>query len=189
MSPEAIDPAAVRLAVLAMRNAYGRHWQARSDHDRDAIATTAVDFLSWACSLDGLLRDTTARLGFATEEAAQDAYKAHRDADEEGRVVPGLRHVRDRHMHQVIVSTVLDRAKFFGRFPPQLSSGTVWRPVEELGEPSAKIQKRPDYWPQREAYRLHLQNRPPWVSLRAALRWITREVEGRGVELPPYEEP
>ena len=41
----------------------------------------------------------------------------------EKRAIPGLRHVRDRHMHHAIICTGQDPAEVFASFPPQLSAG------------------------------------------------------------------
>lgn len=177
------DHAAVRLAVLGMRDAYGRNFASvqTSRHDLDAAGISAVDFMNWACALDE-------RLGKTSD---QKAYEARRKADDDGCVLPGLRHVRDRHMHQVVLSAHVDKRPWFGRFPPRLSAGIIWRSVDEIGDAprSQQMKDQEGYDERRLAYERHIQGMKTWVTLRRALLWLTGEVEGRGVNLSPYEWP
>lgn len=93
-------------------------------------------------------------------------------------------------MHQLVVSAVPDRADFFSSFPPKLSAGIVWRSVDEIPEPTDEWRKtKPAYIAERTAYEDHLQNRPTWLALRSALRWLTAEIKLRQVDLPLFSEP
>jgi hypothetical protein len=49
----------------------------------------------WACALDERLSEI------------DPAYEARRDGDEHGQVLPALRFARDRHTHQVAITTSL----------------------------------------------------------------------------------
>jgi len=175
---------AARLAVIGMRSAYERNFnlcQSQS-HDIDGIGTSAVDFTNWACALEERLRETA--------PGGEPAFRKRRDGDADGVVLEGLRFARDRHMHQLVVSAVPDRADFFSSFPPKLSAGIVWRSVDEIPEPTDEWRKtKPAYIAERTAYEDHLQNRPTWLALRSALRWLTAEIKLRQVDLPLFSEP
>jgi hypothetical protein len=181
-SPYPLVHDAARLAVTGLRDAYARNYAAyRSRPTVDNIGVSAVDFANWASALDERLRVT----------AATDAerYRHDRDANPDGRVIGGIRFVRDRHMRQVVVSAVPDSADFFAAFPPQLSLGIVWRNVDELPEPDGRGRTNKHYERQRDAYHHHMQGKPTWVTLAAAARWLSAEVESRGVVLDPWTWP
>ncbi len=169
-----IDSAAVRLAVLGLRFAYTRHHAVArgGQQNEDAMIISAVDFVNWTCALDELLAEND--LGYASR----------RDSDPDGRVIVGLRYVRDRHMHQVVVSMRGDGVSFFAAFPPRLSAGVVWRPANEMAQPVGKHATTANV--RRAAYDQHLQMRPAWVSLAAALRFLTSEVTSLQVALPAW---
>lgn len=94
--PEAIS--------LAHRGLAGAAWRTLDSARRKHLlscAVAATEALHWACALDEQLRDE------------EPGYESRRDQDQEGRVLPGLRHVRDRAMHQVIIGTAEDNRSFF----------------------------------------------------------------------------
>jgi hypothetical protein len=165
---------AARLAVIGLREAYVRNYAAyRSRPTIDNVGVSAVDFANWASALDERLRKT------APTDAQR--YRSDRDGNADGRVISGIRFVRNRHMHQVVVSVVPDSADFFAGFPPALSVGIVWRNVDELPEPDGLGITNKYREPERNAYRDHMEGKPTWVTLAAALRWLTAEIESRGV--------
>jgi hypothetical protein len=183
-SQDQLNPEAARLAVIGMRSAYERNFTLclTESHDLDGIGTSAVDFTNWACALEERLRETA--------PDGEPAFQQRRDADADGVVLEGLRFVRDRHIHQLVVSAVRDSADFFSTFPPQLSAGIVWRSVDEIPEPSDALRKKKyHYVARRTAYEDHLQNQPTWLALRSALRWLTAETNLRQVALPVFNEP
>jgi hypothetical protein len=175
-------PEAARLAVAGLREAYVRNRAAYGSRPTiDSVGISAVDFANWASALDERLRETA--------PADAQRYRSDRDANPDGRVIGGIRFVRDRHMHQVVVSAVPDSADFFAAFPPQLSLGIVWRNVDELPRPDGRGTTNPQYEPERNAYRDHMEGKPTWVTLAAALRWLTAETENRGVVPDPWTGP
>jgi hypothetical protein len=184
LTRDPLYPDAARLAVIGMRSAYERNfilYHTRS-HDIDGIGTSAVDFTNWACALEERLRETAPK--------GQPDFENRRDQDADGRILEGLRYVRDRHMHQVVVSAVRDSADFFSSFPGELSAGIVWRSVNDIPEPADQWHRnKPRYGAERTAYEDHLQNRPTWHGLRSALRWLTAETKLRQVALPVFNEP
>lgn len=175
--------AVVAAAVEMARSAYERNFTLclTESHDLDGIGTSAVDFTNRACALEERLRETA--------PDGEPAFQQRRDADADGVVLEGLRFVRDRHMHQLVLSAVRDSADFFGTFPPQLSAGIVWRSVVEIPEPADASRRTKKYSVRRTAYEDHLQNRPTWLALRSALRWLTAETNLRQVALPGFNEP
>jgi hypothetical protein len=56
---------------------------------QDLAAAAIGDFVNWACALDERLDNTDA------------TYAARRDADDDGRVLPALRFVRDRQKQRM----------------------------------------------------------------------------------------
>ncbi len=175
-------PEAARLAVTGLREAYVRNYAAYGSRPTvDNVGVSAVDFANWASALDERLRQT------ASTDAQR--YRTDRDCNPDGRVIGGIRFVRDRHMHQVVVSAVPDSGDFFATFPPELSLGIVWRNVDELPDPDGRATTNKHRKPERNAYSEHMQGKPTWVTLAAALRWLTAEVENRGVVPDPWTWP
>lgn len=173
-----LDYAAVRLAVLGLRAAYARNWAAHGQHVTpetiDSAGISAVEFANWACALDQRLKDTD------PDTDTEAAYVARRRGDPRGRVMQGIRFVRNLHMHTVVVSTSTQLGPFFldGPGPMIVSGGIVWRSAAELPAP-----ERPQ--PRLEAvYVEWMQGRTTVDALAHALVWLVAEVRGRGVVLP-----
>lgn len=120
-----------------------------------------------------------------------DQYERRRNDDPDGRLLPGLRYVRDRHMHQVVVSMTDDSTPFFGGAFDSItfSAGVVWRPASEMAGPSAKHARGDDAKLRLQIYEEELQNRPALVGLAATLRFITAKVTARDVILPDWHWP
>ena len=80
------------------RGAYKRYMDAYSDliPNQEIAAVQSLTPVFWACALDERLCTT------------DPAYVARRDADERGQVLLALRFVRDRHTHQVAITTSLE---------------------------------------------------------------------------------
>jgi hypothetical protein len=92
-SPYPLLHDAARLAVTGLREAYARNYAAYRSHPTvDNVGVSAVDFANWASALDERLRET------ASTDSGR--YRSDRDANPDGRVIGGIRFVRDRHMHQ-----------------------------------------------------------------------------------------
>ena len=176
------DHGAVRLAVLGMRTAYEwNHAIGRTvDFDEDSAGISAVNFVNWACALEERLRKT----------CDETAFVVGRNAHEYGRLIPGLRHVRDRHMHQVVLSVRPAFTLYGGPSRSALLAEMIWRPADEIKDASKRwITKHPEYVAQRESYRNCLQGQPTNITLGQALHWLTGAVEARGLELPEWRWP
>lgn len=164
--------------ALAHRGLAGAAWRtidaARRKHLL-SCAVAATEALHWACALDEQLQNE------------EPGYESRRDHDPEGRVLRGLRHARDRAMHQVIICTAEDNRSFF---KPRrgivhiASSAPVWAPTGTL----PKGDKR-HHRPSREAaYEEHVAERGAWKPLFEALRFLTKELEGK-VSLASIDQP
>jgi hypothetical protein len=177
-----LDEWAVVTAALGLRASFQRCIEGyREPVPRlYVVGISAVEFVNWACALDELLwsTDTT--------------YKNRRDRNEYGRLIPALQFVRDRHMHQVVVSSNLVFTIGFSSddsVPPALSAAKIyWRPVEEIREPTDGLQNRrqntPVYQARRAAYVQHLERRePPW-ALGHVNNFLFDEVTALGIKVP-----
>jgi hypothetical protein len=145
----------------------------------ELVAVPAVDFANWACALDEQFRKTDTN------------YVARRSADDEGRLLAGLRFVRDRHMHQVAITSavqaVVTYPDYSGGIPPTITPAMTsvrvyWLPVGEIREPTDWRRNEDWYRNRRDAYQEHLEGRDVRMTLLAALRFLSCEVEARGIE-------
>lgn len=164
--------------ALAHRGLTGATWRTLDSARRKHLlscAVAATEALHWACALDEQL----------SKEVA--GYDSRRDQDDEGRVLPGLRHLRDRAMHQDIVGTAQDTRSFYkprrGLFHIA-SSFPIWTPAAALPRPA----KGHHHAERESAYEECVAERGAWKPLFEALRFLTRELDGR-VPLIPIEEP
>jgi hypothetical protein len=86
----------------------------------------------WACALDERLSEI------------DPAYEARRDGDEHGQVLPALRFARDRHTHQVAITTSLEftfeRSSDSGS-PDLLKLKTRWRPLDGITKPAVTLRQ------------------------------------------------
>ena len=142
-----LDRWEIATAVIGLRGAYKRCLDAYRDLIRNqAIARISVaEFVFWACVLDERLRTT------------DPAYAARRDRDEHGQVLPALRFTRDRHTHQVAITTSLEfmfeRSSDPDVSPDLLKVLTRWRPLDGITEPTGSRAARDDYLAARNAYK------------------------------------
>jgi hypothetical protein len=140
----------------------------------DIAGVSVVEFVVWACVLDERLLKTDPK------------YAARRDADEHGQVLPALRFARDRHMHQVAVTTSLEI--MFERSDPNGPADRItvtnrWRPLDGITEPTGRRLRDPEYIARRDAYERRLEGRWPGLALRSALDFLNREVAARAIEV------
>lgn len=173
-----LDEWAVVTAALGLRASFQRCIEGYRDPVPRlyVVGISAVEFVNWACALDERLwsTDTT--------------YKNRRDQDEYGRLIPALQFVRDRHMHQVVVSSNLAFMIEFSSddsVPPALTAAKIyWRPVEEIREPTDGRQNTPVYQARRAAYVQHLERREPPLALGHVNNFLFDEVTARGIKVP-----
>jgi len=143
--------------------------------DQDLAATAIGDFVNWACALDQRLDNTDA------------TYAARRDSDDDGRVLPALRFVRDRQRHQLAVTSSLVFLVQWSDMNPKPAitrTRIYWRPVEGPAEQINDYAAISRYVTLRAAYEDQLEGREPPLSMAAALRFLGQEVDARGIEVP-----
>jgi hypothetical protein len=173
-----LDRWEITTAIIGLRGAYRRAMDAYRNliSNQEIAGVSVAEFGFWACALDE-------RLWKADSE-----YAARRDRDEHGRVLPGLRFIRDRHTHQVAVTTslgfIFERSAEPDVSPDLLRVINRWRPLDGITEPTDGNEKKPWYIARRAAYEKHLEGRKPALTLRAALDFLNREVAARGIEVP-----
>jgi len=88
----------------------------------------------------------------------------------------GLRWLRDRHSHQLPITSSLDQTPFLGsgRGIIYISPGFIWRPVNEIAIPHNKHPER------RNAYAQLIAERQTTGALYVARRWLTSAVAKYG---------
>jgi hypothetical protein len=147
--------------------------------NQEIAAVSVAEFVFWACALDERLCTT------------DPAYAARRDSDEHGQVLPALRFVRDRHTHQVAITTspefIFERSSDPNVSPDRLRVLNRWRPLDGITEPTGRRRTRGDYIARRTAYEEHLEGRKPALALRDALDFLNREVAARGIDIEVHE--
>jgi hypothetical protein len=151
--------------------------------DEDLAAAAIGDFVNWACALDERLDKTDA------------TYAARRNADDDGRVLPALRFVRDRLRHRMAVTSSLVFLVQWSEVNPKPAitrTRIYWRPLEGLAEqindhgppsgyvPLGAVSR---YVALRAVYEDQLEGREPPLAMAAALRFLGQEVEARGIEV------
>jgi hypothetical protein len=143
--------------------------------NQDMAAAAIGDFVNWACALDERLDNTDA------------TYAARRDADDDGRVLPALRFVRDRQRHRMAVTSSLVFLVQWSDVNPKPAitrTRIYWRPLEGLSEPINGHEAISRYVTLRAAYEDQLEGREPPLAMAAALRFLSQEVDARGIEVP-----
>ena len=130
----------------------------------------------WVCALDERLKD------------ADPGYKTRRDADEHRQLLLALRFTRDRHTHQMAITTTLEiafeRSSDADGRADLMKVGNRWRPLDALPKATGGHQNRRDYPDQEAAYKKHLEGRWPGLAMRDALEFLNREVAAWGIEVP-----
>lgn len=166
--------------MRALTCAYERHLVARSERDAGSAHASAVEAVWWVCALDEQVEGDN-DLAHATP------YEKARDTDPSGAHIRGLRWVRDRHSHQLLLSTEYDDRAFFD--PPDgalfyLSRGFYWRPTEQLeaeaaaGRP-APFRGGPKAAQGRAAYDQYVSGLRSDAPLYNARMWLATAVGGQ----------
>lgn len=119
----------------------------------------------WVCAADEQL----------SRGKASGTYARDRDEDEDGRVVEGLRWVRDRHSHQLPITTGEDDRGFFDPPPGGMfwiaSDDYVWKRVERVRSSPKHEANQPG---RRLAYAQHVAEQDTLAVLQRAQRWLRR---------------
>ena len=168
-------PEAMSLAHRGLTEATWRTLDAARRKLLLSCAVAATEALHWACALDEQLRKADA------------GYEARRDQDPDGRTLPGLRHVRDRAMHQVVIGTGEDTRSFFNPrrgVAHVASSYPIWVPTNTFPKPDKNHRSAS----RETSYEAHVAERGAWKPLFEALGFLTRELEGK-LPLMPIEQP
>jgi hypothetical protein len=168
------------LALQALDLAFERHGEARPSNSRLAVWASAAECVWWICAIDeqlaGMERPAVRSAQQRTRGPASE-YEQARDADDRGRCIPGLRWVRDRHSHQLPITSELDDTPFFtpagGAGVLHISAGFIWRPAEDLPDPEDRHPKR------REAYSRHVAGMKTSLPLHMGREWLRSCREGR----------
>ncbi|PYI37089.1 hypothetical protein CVS30_17130 [Arthrobacter psychrolactophilus] len=156
--------------ALAHRGLTGAAWRTLDATRRKHLlscAVAATEALHWLCAIDEQL-----------EKGSTD-YKSRRNHDTDGSVLLGLRHVRDRAMHQVVICTAEDVRSFFNPPPGGLfyiaSSYPIWTPVEmlPLAEERHRNEKR------EKAYAVQVAESVAHKPIFRALKFLTRELTSK----------
>jgi hypothetical protein len=171
-----LDRWEIATAVIGLRGAYRRAIDAYRDliPNQEIAGVSVAEFVFWACALDERLRKTDTD------------YAARRDADEHGRVLLALRFTRDRHTHQVAVTTSLEfmsERSTDPNTPDLLRVGNRWRPLDGITEPPEGPERDRYYPARRDAYKKHLEGHKPALAMRDALDFLNREVAARGIDI------
>jgi hypothetical protein len=169
-----LDRWEITRALISVHGAYQRAMDAYTNliPNQETAGAAVDEFVSGACALDERLE-------------ADPAYAARRDADKHGQVLLALRFARDRHLHQLAVTTAL-RFMFEGSDPNVTDRFRVmnrWRPLDLITEPTDGRENTPRYGALRAAYEKHLEGQKPVLAMRDALDFLTREVAARGIEV------
>jgi hypothetical protein len=168
----------IATAVIGLRGAYKRAMDAYRDliPNQEIAGVSVAEFVFWACALDErlLMTDLT--------------YATRRRRDEHGQILPALRFTRDRHTHQVAVTTSLEfmfeRSSDPNGPPDRFTVMNRWRPLDGITEPTGSRVTKPEHIARRDAYKMHLEGRKPVLAMRSALDFLSREVAALGIEVP-----
>ena len=142
--------------------------------NQDLAAAAIGDFVNWACALDQRLDNTDA------------TYATRRDSDDDGRVLPALRFVRDRQRHQLAITSSLVFLVQWSNVNPKPAitrTRIYWRPLEGPAEPINGHAAISRYVTLRAAYEDQMEGREPPLAMGAALRFLSQEVDALGIEV------
>jgi hypothetical protein len=168
------DPATLDMAVKSLALALHRHDEARQRMVLLDAFASAAETVWWICAIDEQLGGKGSQ------------YAAARDADDAGRYIAGLRWVRNRHTHQLPITTEEDTTPFFASRGADyllfVSPGFIWRP-------SVDIRGNPDRDDRREIYDELMAGIKTSLPLHNACAWLERQVgqEIRHVHLPKVD--
>jgi hypothetical protein len=174
-----LDEWAVVTAALGLRASFQRCIEGYRNQlvpRQEVVGVSTVEFVNWACALDELL------------EGTDNTYAERRDQHQDGRLILALRFVRDRHMHQVVVSSRLVftlTGSYDGSMPPTITQAKIyWRPIEEIREPTDGREDKDLYRSRRTAYVEYLAGREPPLALGLVNNFLFDEIKRREIDVP-----
>jgi hypothetical protein len=128
-----------------------------------AAYMAAVEATWWAAAVDEQL-----------EKLHKATYTDHRDHDNRGGAVLGLRWARDRHMHQLPISVTQDGRHFpaDGEPLPRMMAGFYWASAEDFPPADPGRDKGLVAEARRAAYEDHVQGRGVTNVLRSVHWWL-----------------
>jgi hypothetical protein len=141
--------------------------------DDEGAFVNAVQAAWWVASIDEQL-----------QRQHRTRYPRRRRKDPDGLIVAGIRWIRDRHTHQVPITTGRDETPFFPGPPFYLVAGSPqWLPSSAVAAPDLSDltpgQKR-TYTLLTKLYDEHVAGKTVVDTLRAALRWFDSEADRPG---------
>lgn len=163
-TPQPHDPQfMLKVALEGFNAARGRFLAALAVPSASAeqVFVPLTEALWWTVSVDEGFEEGASNLG---------TFRSTRNSDADGRVLLGLRYVRDRCSHQRALAAEPGGGLSFPiSFPMKFRPWTFrWRPVTELPPPNPKFNN-----PKLEAqYTAHLVGESAADSLDAAARWF-----------------
>lgn len=158
-----------RAGAIHARHALDLTIEMYQGQDAHFFAGTAV---FWACALDELLDDELS------------SYRTHRDSDEDGRVLPALRFVRNGIAHGPVNAAESRGLEYPIRFPMDFGP-SVWAPVEILlktWSPRDKFDRQGE----REIYAAEVSGALIAEPIMRARNWFSR-LEKANWDLPATE--
>lgn len=166
-APAPTDPEALRSALEALAPTLERHEQARQARDWLRIYASAAEAVWWLCAVDE-------HLGGNRKQPTP--YARARDADPDGQCIDGLRWVRDRHTHQLPITTGGDTRNMFdtrGRGVIYIASSRaiLCRRVEDVRSNAKRDAVQPGLR-QRQIYADRVSERDTLAVRRGAQRWL-----------------
>jgi hypothetical protein len=155
--------------LLLVRHALDRAWDRLQDglRSRDPLETFAPlgESLWWLVVTDELLEDHIGR----------ESYLAKRDASTEGRLLKGIRYVRNRvgHDHDLYRLVYLVTGANLPINLPMSFHEWRWRPSSELPALTEKWHRRGE-----EVYEAEMAGRPAHIAIEAGRRFVVQHAFG-----------
>jgi len=169
------EPRKVVALWWCLRAAEAGVHRAVQEYDAFEVWTSAVEAVWWTVALDDGLREVC---GTRYTRLVADS--------QEGQILKGVRWLRHRHAHEVMVTATGGPAgDFFGRDRGQeggpayyLSPTTRWKASEDVYAPN-------DQQPQlRPFYAEHVGRRPLEDPIRDCIRWLAEVMNASGLHQP-----
>ena len=165
MARSIMGETATSVALESLDSAIARLRELTQNDIRPAFAALA-EGTWWVAAIDERLLN-----GFGGVNSVRSSYyREARSRSEVGKYVPAFLWARDRHTHQLPFSMDHDDIPFFGGGSGVLniSAGFVWRPAEEMLEPTDSRSPAGS----RDAYEELLERESAWATMERCSRWF-----------------